>query len=97
MMCKRTVHGVSTDSVARLKEKLAADARHRVAARYFTVWIVPALLLWAAAIAAVDLAMGQMVPIGVSLALYFSGTTGIVIGLDQWARRKSGKPLSRAG
>ena len=97
MMRNGAVHGAGTDSVACLKEKLVADTRHRVATRYFTAWIVPAILLWAATIAAVDLAMGKMVPIGVSLAFYFSCTTGIIIGLHQCARRKSGKPLSRAG
>ena len=83
-----TVSSLPGSSVLRLQEKLANAAWERAVARYFGARIVPALLLWGAVVAAIQLAAGDKIPLGAALTLLFLGAAVIVMGLARRARRQ---------
>lgn len=76
-------------AVQRLRYKLARDAEQRAKDRYFGLTIAPVLVLWALVIAGGSAAAGALIPLGVSLTVYFGGAAILVIWLERRARRVS--------
>ena len=73
-------------AVQRLQQKLQQARRHRAREAFFALRIIPVLAAWAGLLAAVSVVAGALIPPGVTLTLFFSGSALLVVWLERRAR-----------
>ena len=73
-------------AVQRLQRKLQQARRRRAREAFFALRIMPALAVWTGLLALVDMVAGASMPLGVTLTVFFSGSTLLVFWLARRAR-----------
>ncbi len=73
-------------AVQRLQRKLQQARRYRAREAFFALRIIPVLAVWAGLLAAVGAVAGALMPLGVTLTVFFSGSTLLVLWLARRAR-----------
>ncbi|MFL2502012.1 MAG: hypothetical protein ACJ0Q1_03730 [Luminiphilus sp.] len=73
-------------AVQRLQGKLQQARRYRAREAFFALRIIPVLAAWAGLLAAVGVVAGALIPPGVSLTVFFSGSALLVLWLERRAR-----------
>jgi len=73
-------------AVQLLQRKLQQARRYRAREVFFALRIIPVLAAWAALLAAVGVVAGALIPPGVTLTLFFSGSALLVLWLERRAR-----------
>ena len=73
-------------AVQLLQRKLQQARRYRAREAFFALRIIPVLAAWAALLAAVGVVAGALIPPGVTLTLFFSGSALLVLWLERRAR-----------
>ena len=69
-----------------LQRKLQQARRYRAREVFFALRIIPVLAAWAALLTAVGVVAGALIPPGVTLTLFFSGSALLVLWLERRAR-----------
>jgi uncharacterized membrane protein YfbV (UPF0208 family) len=75
----------SGNPVKQLQQKLIRDTRAQVRERYFTVRILPMLVMWALLWASVTCLLADAISLAVAIIAFCGVTVGIVVWLDQRA------------
>ena len=70
----------------RLQHKLQQARRYRAREAFFALRIIPVLAAWAGLLAAVGVVAGALIPPGVTLTLFFSGSALLVVWLERRTR-----------
>ena len=73
-------------AVQLLQRKLQQARRYRAREVFFALRIIPVLAAWAALLTAVGVVAGALIPPGVTLTLFFSGSALLVLWLERRAR-----------
>ena len=73
-------------AVQQLQCKLQQARRYRAREAFFALRIIPVLAAWAGLLAAVSVVAGALIPPGVTLTLFFSGSALLVVWLERRAR-----------
>jgi hypothetical protein len=73
-------------AVQLLQRKLQQARRYRAREVFFALRIIPVLAAWAALLVAVGVVAGALIPPGVTLTLFFSGSALLVLWLERRAR-----------
>ena len=73
-------------AVELLQIKLQQARRRHAREAFFALRIIPALAVWAGLLALVDMVAGASMPLGVTLTVFFSGSTLLVFWLARRAR-----------
>jgi uncharacterized membrane protein YfbV (UPF0208 family) len=71
--------------VKQLQQKLRRDTRAQVRERYFTVRILPMLVMWALLWASVTCLLADAISLAVAIIAFCGVTVGIVVWLHQRA------------
>ena len=73
-------------AMERLRRKLERAGRFRAREEFFGMRILPVLTAWAMLLAAVSVVAGALIPLGITLTLFFSGSLVLVLWLARRAR-----------